>query len=244
MSEFVDFCKKLNISITLSSGYHHSSNPAEHAVKTVKSLMKRCLAGNTSWRIALLEYLSTPLGPNIPSPSELMGRQFRGLLPLFQDRGAPESVQEHIMLQKEKEKCRHDAVAHDLPVVPLGATVSFINKDLKTWSIGRVESHEGRSDVVATEDGRLISCNHIHLQSTNVPFLPKPSRLDVPPATNLAQETNKCISLKPSNTNNKSGQPTTTPKPKAKQTPASVPPKVELRTRSGRIIRKPPRYQE
>ena len=31
-NEFVDFCKKLNISITLSSGYHHSSNPAECAV--------------------------------------------------------------------------------------------------------------------------------------------------------------------------------------------------------------------
>ena len=173
-----------------------------------------------------------------------MGRQFRGLLPLFQDRGTPESVQEHIMLQKEKEKCRHDAVAHDLPVVPVGVTVSFINKDLKTWSIGRVESHEGRSYVVATEDGRLISRNSIHLLSTNVPFFPKSSRSDVPPATNLAQETNKCISLKPSNTNNKSGQPTTTPKPKAKQTPASIPPKVELRTRSRRIIRKPPRYQE
>ena len=40
LSEFVDFCKKLNISVTLSSGYHHSSNPAERAVKTVKSLKK------------------------------------------------------------------------------------------------------------------------------------------------------------------------------------------------------------
>ena len=40
LSEFVDFCKKLNISVTLSSGYHHSSNPAERAVKTVKSQMK------------------------------------------------------------------------------------------------------------------------------------------------------------------------------------------------------------
>ena len=147
------------------------------------------------------------------------------------------------MLQKEKEKCRHDAVAHDLPVVPVGATVSYINKDLKTWSIGRVESREGRSYVVATEDGRLISRNRIHLQNTNVSFLPKSSRLDVPPATNLTQEANKCISLKPPNTN-KSGQPTTTPKPKAKQTPISIPPKVELRTRSARIVRKPPRYQE
>ena len=48
------------------------------------------------------------------------------------------------MLQKEKEKCRHDAVVHDLPVVPVGATVTYINKDLSTWSIGRVKSHEGR----------------------------------------------------------------------------------------------------
>ena len=159
MSEFVDFCKKLNISVTLSSGYLHSSNPAEHAVKTIKSLMKRCLAGNTSWQIALLEYLCTPLGPNIPSPSELMGRQFRGILPFFQDCGTAESVKEHVMLQKEKEKCRHDALAHDLPVIPVGATVNYINKDLKTWSIGRVDSCEGRLYVVATEEGRLVSCN-------------------------------------------------------------------------------------
>ena len=103
-NEFVDFCKCLNITITLSSGYHHSSNPAEHVVKTVKFLMKCCLVSNTLWRIALLEYLSTPLSSNIPSTSELMGRQFRGLLPFLQDCGAAESVKEQVMLQKEKEK--------------------------------------------------------------------------------------------------------------------------------------------
>ena len=67
------------------------------------------------------------------------------------------------MLQKEREKDWYDAVVHNLPTVPVGATVSYINKDLKTSSIGRVESHEGRSYVVATEDGRLISCNRVHL---------------------------------------------------------------------------------
>ena len=123
LNKFVDFCKKLNISITLSSGYHHSSNPAERAVKTVKSLMKHCLASNTLWRIALLEYLSTPLSSNVLSPSESMGRQFQGLLPFFQDHGTAESVTEQILLQKEKEKYRHDISAHDLPVIPVGATV-------------------------------------------------------------------------------------------------------------------------
>ena len=152
-NEFVEFCKHLNITITLSSGYHHSSNPVEHAVKTMKSLMKQYLTGNKSWQIALLEYLCTPLGPDIPSPSELMGRQSRGLLPLFQDHDAPKCVKEQVMLQREKD--RHDAVVHDLPAVPVGATVSYINEDLKSWSIGRVKSHDGRSYVVATEDGRL-----------------------------------------------------------------------------------------
>ena len=156
--------------MTLSSGYHHSSNPAEQAVKTVKSLMKRCLQANTSWHIALIEYLSTPLGANIPSPSELMGRQFRGILPFFQDRSASESIKEQVLLMKEAEKQRFDKMAHDLPVIPVGATVSYINKDQKTWSIGKVESHTLRSYVVLTEEGRLISENRVHIRHTNVPF--------------------------------------------------------------------------
>ena len=236
MSEFVDFCKKQNISVTLSSGYHHSSNPAECAVKTVKSLKKQCLAGNTSWQIALLEYLSTPLGPDIPSLSELMGRQFRGILPFFQDCGVAESVKEHVMLQKEKEKCRHDASTDDIPV---GATVTYINKDLKTWSIGRVESCEGRSYVVATEEGRVVSRNRVHLCKTNVSFGMPTTSLNKSLVPSLD------MPIKPLNTNNQTGQPTIKSKPKTKQSsPVSTPPKGELRTRSGRLVKKPPRYQE
>ena len=127
-SQFIEFCKQLNIVVTLSSGYHHSSNPVEQAVKTVKSLMKRCLQANTSWCIALIEYLSTPLGANIPSPSELMGRQFRGTLPFFQDCSASESIKEQVLLIKEAEKQRFDKMAHDLPLIPVGATVSYIHQ--------------------------------------------------------------------------------------------------------------------
>ena len=200
LSEFVDFCKKLNISVTLSSGYHHSSNPAECAVKTVKSLIKHCLAGNTSWQIALLEYLSTTLGPNIPSPLELMGRQFRGILLFLQDHGAAES--------------ERASYAYDLPVIPVGATVTYINKDLKIWSIGRVESHEGRSYVVATEEGRLVSHNQVHLCKTSVSFgmhTTSPNKFFV---------SQLHMPIKPLNTNNQTGQPTIKPKPKVKQFPS------------------------
>ena len=91
-----------------------------------------------------------------------MGRQFRGLLPFFQDCGAPENVKEQVMLQKVKKKCGHDESAHDLPVILVGATVACINKDLKTWSMGKVEKCENKSYVFLTEDDRFISCNHVH----------------------------------------------------------------------------------
>ena len=161
----------------------------------------------------MLEYLSTPLGPNIPSPSELIGRQLRGILPFFQDHGAAESVKEQVMLQKEKEKCRHDASAQDLPVIPVGATVTNINKDLKTWSIGRVECCEGRSYVVATEEGRLVSHNRVHLCKTNVSFgMPTAS-----PNKSLVPWLD--MPIKSLNINNQTGQPTIKPKLKAKQSP-------------------------
>ena len=72
-----------------------------------------------SWHIALLEYLSTPLSANIPSPSELIGRQFRGLLPFFQDHSTSESIKEQVLILQEKEKQRHNTSAYDLPVIPV-----------------------------------------------------------------------------------------------------------------------------
>ena len=37
---FRHYAKVLNIDLSYSSAYHHSSNPAEHAIHTVKNLMK------------------------------------------------------------------------------------------------------------------------------------------------------------------------------------------------------------
>ena len=43
--------------------------------------MKRYASAGKPWRIALLEYLLTPLRTGLPSPAVMMGREFRGLLP-------------------------------------------------------------------------------------------------------------------------------------------------------------------
>ena len=77
------FLNTLGIDLTFCSAYHHSSNPAEHAIRNVKNLMKHCASADKSWCIALLEYLATPLSTSIP-PAAMMGRDFRGLLPHLQ----------------------------------------------------------------------------------------------------------------------------------------------------------------
>ena len=78
---FTQFLNTLGIDLTYCSVYHHSSNPAEQAIRNVKNLMKHCPSAGKPWCIALLEYLSTPLRTGLPSPAVMMGREFRGLLP-------------------------------------------------------------------------------------------------------------------------------------------------------------------
>ena len=95
------FLNTLGIDLTFCSAYHHSSNPAECAIRNVKNLMKHCASAGKSWHIALLEYLAAPLGTGIPSPAAMMGRDFRGLLPHLQH-FLPDNTKEQLVHHHEK----------------------------------------------------------------------------------------------------------------------------------------------
>ena len=45
---FQQYCQHLGINLTFSSAYHHSGNPAERAIRTVKGLMKCCTMAKQS----------------------------------------------------------------------------------------------------------------------------------------------------------------------------------------------------
>ena len=81
---FQHYCQHLGISLSFSSAYQHSGNPAERAIRTVKGLMKCCTMAKQSWRLALVEYLVTPLDGNTPSPYELNGCQFNHYYQMYQ----------------------------------------------------------------------------------------------------------------------------------------------------------------
>ena len=66
--------------------------------------MKCFNSAGVHWRIALLEFLCTP-GPDGYSPSKLLGRQFRGILPMI-DTNTVNS--DKFIAQKDKEKEKFD----------------------------------------------------------------------------------------------------------------------------------------
>ena len=132
-SEFKTFCKDLGICLNFSSGYHHSVNQAEQAVRTVKDLMKHCNSAGVHWHIALLEFLCTA-GPDVRSPSELLGRQFSGILPMI-DTNTVNSDKFAVRQDKEKEKF-DDKYPRELKPLLVGSTMSYLNSDLKTWNAG------------------------------------------------------------------------------------------------------------
>ena len=113
--------------------------------------MKHCNSAGVHWHVALLEFLFTP-GPDGHSPGELLGRQFRGILPMI-DTNTVNS--DKFAARKDKEKEKFDN-KHPRELKPLlvGSTMSYLNSDFKTWSVGDVilRSPDNRSYHVKTEN--------------------------------------------------------------------------------------------
>ena len=137
-NQFTQFLNALGIDLTFCSAYHHSSNPAECAIRNVKNLMKHCAGAGKSWCIALLEYLSTLLSTGIPSPAVMMGRDFRGLLPHLQH-FLPDSTKEHLVHHHENQV--HTG-GHDLSEISIGSNVTFLDHRTGEWYPVKVQSQE------------------------------------------------------------------------------------------------------
>ena len=171
--EFDTFRKDLGIVLIFSSGYHHSANQTEHAIRRVKDLMKRCDSAGVHWRIALLEFLCTP-GPDGVSPSNLMGRQFCGILPML-NKVTNNTYSGKFSDRKDKEKKKFDTKhSRELKPLLIGSTVSYLNLDFKTWCFVVIVSclPDNRSYHIKTENDQVISHNRVHLHETNVEFVP------------------------------------------------------------------------
>ena len=125
--------------LSYSSAYHHSSNPAERAINTVKGLMKHCVLAKQSWRIALLEYLSTPLDSKTPSPSEFNGRKFGSMLPNLSDFSTQHSDR---LVNRHTAQLQHDTKGCTMCELPVGSTVGYRDHTRNKFNIGIVSKEK------------------------------------------------------------------------------------------------------
>ena len=116
-------------------------------------------------RLALLEYLATPLDSKTPSPSELNGRKFGSMLPSISNFS---SLHSDKLVERHNAQLQHDTQGHTLKELPVGSTVGYHDHANNQFHVCVVSEREGRSYAISTESGRIISQNCIDLRWTKV----------------------------------------------------------------------------
>jgi len=237
-SEFKSFSQKWNfVHVTSSPHFPQSNGEAERAVQTAKTLIQQ-----DDLQLALLTYRATPIPSLGFSPAELaLGRKIRSTLPCLPETLIPQTPKGEVFkdnnqLAKQQQKHYFDrnARAHPLPELHPGDKVLIKLENEKKWTKPAevAEKYSERSYVVKTQDGATLRRNRRHLQQYESPE--SPAAAEKVPATEQNPRRSSIVSetgpepepVQPP------GQPTPLPTPEA------------TTTRSGRLIKRPSRYDD
>ena len=162
--EFNDFTSRWGISHIMSAPGHHKANgKAESAVKTIKTMMKRCLQENEDQYEALLELRNTPRQDGY-SPAELVFKnEPRTLLPRFQK---DQRLNAHSNNRDKVIKTHYDKRAKDMPALASNQPVYYQNPEKTKWEPGVVrEKISERSYTIEGENGGMYVRNRLHLRN-------------------------------------------------------------------------------
>ena len=247
-SAFTAFCRELDISHILTSAYHHQSNPAERAIRTVKQIMRKCIETGNPWRLGLLEYLCTPISDQIPAPSELLNRRYRGVQPFLHFTPnhstasflPKEKIQDEQHKRQELNKFHYNksSVAQRNEICEGSNVLVYITDQRpKRWCKGIVLHRKDKTYDIQLENGKVINRNRVDIRLSKLPFIPKPSlpmpkskpsnaRSNVPKVTQVHQN---------------APPPPSPPSPPKQEPSASTVNKMPpvTTTRAGRVVKPP-----
>ena len=119
--------------------------------------------------------------------------------------------------------------------------MSYLNVDLKSWSIGTIHtrSHDDQLYQILTENGNLISRNHVHLRPTSVQPVDKKAK-----SCYVNVKADKLISQTPSGEPTPNHDKVNLASKHCSTKNAAKTNDVPDRTRSGREVHKPPCYKD
>jgi transposase InsO family protein len=170
------FTYKWDICHVTSSPHNPRSNGmAESAVKTAKTILRKCKEAGGDEFLAVLNHRNTPSQDMDESPVQrLFNRRTRTLLPTTANLLEPKtngSFMRKKLLKKKAEKQAeyYNKGAKDLPVLEEGDTVRMKPHVLgeKVWKKGTVNKRlDERSYEILAENGNTYRRNRVHLKRT------------------------------------------------------------------------------
>ena len=173
---FKKFASEWGFELVLSSPeYPQGHGLIERHIQTVKKCMYKCDTSGYDFDLALLVLRSTPLGPNMPSPAELLqGRRFRTTLPTH----VPDPPMSENIYQVHKDKqiaaaAHYNQTAKAKPELYNGQSVRILNKVTKRWEPAVVSGRAStpRSYLVQRiAGGGILRRNRVHIRSTKESF--------------------------------------------------------------------------
>ena len=183
-SAFTAFCHELDINHVLTSAYHHQSNPAERAIRTVKGIMRKCMETGNSWHLGLLEYLCTPISDHVSSPSELLNRRYKGVQPFlhFNAKASTASFLPQEQIQEEQQKRQNmnefhynkSSVAQQKSINEgSNVLVHIMDQKPKRREKGIVLHCNDKTYDIKLETGKIINRNRVDVRLSKLPFIPK-----------------------------------------------------------------------
>lgn len=173
-SEFKNFCKKWQFRhITTSPHYPQSNGQVERFVQTIKNTLKKCLQSGNDFYLALLELRNTPIGPNLPSPAQLIfSRRLKTTIPvkdnLLKPKIQPLSNMRNKLIDRQNiQKKYFDRNSKQLSKLKPGMIVKVKNfkgnKD--RWQDGMIigKNRYPRSYNVKLNTGNIVDRNRKHI---------------------------------------------------------------------------------
>jgi hypothetical protein len=161
--EFQKFLCELDIKHVTSSPYHPQSNGfAENLVKISKKLMDKATEDNKPWNAALLEYRTTPISSELPSPLQILtGRKPRTRLPSLPSANArtfPGAREVLLNRQKQQAEAYNRNTGSTLTPLVLGQPVWILDQPYgKNWKPAVVHevAEEVNSYFLRVPDGAI-----------------------------------------------------------------------------------------
>lgn len=169
--EFKEFVNSWNIKHVTSSPTHSQSNGmVERGIQTFKNMMRKAEYDNKDLYLCTLEYRTTPIDSNIPSPASLLfNREINSLLPNFnifkKEEGKLAETKVALKEKQIKQKSNYDRTTKALAEFQENDKVRVQQKD-KTWQSGQVLKklkQKPRTYMVKQDNGAVVERNRRYL---------------------------------------------------------------------------------